>query len=94
MKIAAKFVFRSKDGALSFEPTVYSYGVTGYFHPAAFLASIKFAQRLERENKLIVFTTIREAFEDFLVRNKWVINTLVNPSCQLLNESLINLISK
>ncbi len=63
-------------GSLGFDYAVYSYGSTGKFHPAAFIASIKFAQKLENENKRERFTDVRAEFEEFLVRHKSFINQL------------------
>lgn len=63
-------------GSLGLDQAVYSYGATGKFHPAAFLASLKFAQQLERENAFERFTNVRADFEEFLVRHKSFINQL------------------
>jgi hypothetical protein len=63
-------------GSIGLDQAVYSYGVTGKFHPAAFLASLKFAQELKAEGKLKQFTDIRKDFEEFLVRHKAFINQI------------------
>lgn len=63
-------------GSLGLDQAVYSYGDTAKFHPAAFLASIRFAQQLRDRDKLRQFTDNRATFEDFLVNHKWIINAL------------------
>lgn len=63
-------------GSLGFDHAVYSYGATGKFHPAAFIAAIKFAHKLRSENRLERFTDVRADFEDFLVKHKSFINQL------------------
>jgi hypothetical protein len=62
--------------SLGLDQAVYSYGATGKFHPAAFLASMKFAQELKTEGKLKEFTDIRKDFEEFLVQHKVFINQI------------------
>jgi hypothetical protein len=63
-------------GSLGLDYAVYSYGARGNFHPAAFIAAIKFALKLKAENKLERFTDVRADFEEFLVRHKSFINQL------------------
>lgn len=63
-------------GSLGLDQAVYCYGATGKFHPAAFLASLKFAQELRDQDRLFEFTAIRADFEEFLVRHKSFINLL------------------
>ena len=63
-------------GSLGLDQAVYSYGASGKFHPGAFLASLKFAQELENQNKLKSFTKVRNLFEEFLVRHKAFINQI------------------
>lgn len=63
-------------GSLGFDHAVYSYGATGRFHPAAFIAATKFAQKLYAEDKVERFTDVRADFEEFLVRHKSFINQL------------------
>jgi hypothetical protein len=63
-------------GSLGLDHAVYSYGVTGKFHPGAFLASLKLAQELEAQKKMKQFTRIRKDFEEFLVRYKFFINQI------------------
>jgi len=65
-------------GSLGFDPAVYAYGATGKFHPAAFLASMRFAEELREKKKLIAFTSVRRDFEEFLVTHKDFINQLVH----------------
>ena len=67
----------SYSGSLGLDQAVYSYGATGKFHSAAFLASLKFAQYLRAEGMMYEFTGIRKEFEDFLVRHKRFINSLL-----------------
>ena len=63
-------------GSLGFDQAVYCYGVTGKLHPAALLASFKFAQELKEAGSLFEFTVVRKNFEEFLVRHKNFINIL------------------
>lgn len=73
---AGKRIASNKDGSLGFDPAVYSYGATGKFHTAAFLAALKFAEALHRDGRMIPFTTVRGRFEEFLVKHKSFINQL------------------
>jgi hypothetical protein len=63
-------------GSLGLDQAVYSYGITGRFHPTAFIASMKFADDLKKNNQVFEFTEIRNHFEEFLVRHKMFINQL------------------
>jgi Protein of unknown function DUF262/HNH endonuclease len=63
-------------GSLGLDQAVYSYGITGKFHPGAFLASLRLAQELATKQKLKEFTNVRKAFEEFLVTHKFFINQL------------------
>lgn len=63
-------------GSLGFDQAVYCYGATGKLHPAALLASFKFAQELKDADALFEFTAVRKDFEEFLVRHKNFINIL------------------
>jgi len=64
-------------GAFGFDPAVYYYGATGKVVPAALLASLKFAQEINRsKNTKNDFTSARKGFEEFLVRHKSFINDL------------------
>ncbi len=63
-------------GSLGLDQTVYSYGAKGNLHPTAFIACHRFALELKDKKKLYEFTTIRNSFEEFLVRHKHFINDL------------------
>jgi hypothetical protein len=63
-------------GSLGLDQTVYSYGATGKFHSAAFLATLQFAQELKKTDKVYEFTKARKDFEEFLVRHNFFINQL------------------
>jgi len=63
-------------GSLGLDPAVYFYGGTGRFISGALIASLKFAQELKKGGKFFLFTSVREEFEEFLVRNKSFINKL------------------
>jgi len=65
-----------KPGSLGLDQAVYSYGVTGKFHPGAFLASLRLAQEFESQKRLKEFTKVRNEFEEFLVRHKFFINQI------------------
>jgi Protein of unknown function DUF262 len=64
------------NGSLGLEQAVYAYGSTGNFHPGAYVASLRFFKELREQNKLIAFTVVRGAFEEFIVRHKAFINAL------------------
>jgi hypothetical protein len=78
VKKASELVSGAYAGSLGFHPVVYFYGATGRFQPTAFLAAIKFAGDLKRENALVRFTDNRAAFEEFLVRHRHYINQLAH----------------
>jgi hypothetical protein len=63
-------------GSLGLDQAVYAYGATGKVHPAAYLASLRFAQELSDQDKLVDFSVVRGAFEEFLVKPKSFINAL------------------
>ncbi len=63
-------------GSLGLDQAVYAYGATGKVHPAAYLASLRFAQELSDHNQLVDFSVVRGKFEEFLVRHKLFINAL------------------
>lgn len=63
-------------GSLGLDQGVYAYGATGRVHSAAYLASLRFALELSRNNQLVDFSVVRKDFEDFLVRNKAFLNIL------------------
>jgi hypothetical protein len=74
---AGNLISDNDGGSLGFDPAVYAYGDTGKFHSAAYLASLVFAQELKEQNRLRPFTTVRNSFEEFLVRHKGFINDLL-----------------
>ncbi|HUZ47416.1 MAG TPA: DUF262 domain-containing protein [Terriglobia bacterium] len=59
-------------GSLGLDQAVYSYGDTGKFHPAAFLASLRLAQDIETGGKQYDFTKVRKDFEEFVVQHKFL----------------------
>lgn len=63
-------------GSLGLDQGVYAYGSTGKMHPAAYLASLRFAVELREANRLVDFSVVRRDFEEFLVRHKLFINAL------------------
>jgi|GEM_PF-175207 len=71
-------IFSKKSGSLGLHPAVYCRSATGRFQPAAFYAQIQLVQYLESiPNGFHKFTDIREQFEEFLVKNKSIINEIV-----------------
>ena len=52
-------------GSLGLDQAVYSYGVTGKFHPGAFLAALRLAQELDSHGKLKEFTKVRKTLRSF-----------------------------
>ena len=63
--------------SLGLHPAVYFYSATGNYQPAAFLASVRFLQELEKAEELNVFTKRRDQFEEILVKHKYLINQIV-----------------
>lgn len=57
-------------GSLGLHPLIYSYSSTGNFQSNAFLATIKFAEKLDKRGKKKEFTSIRKEFEDYLLNNR------------------------
>ena len=62
--------------SLALHPIVYFYGSTGKSLPFAYLAVLKFCNKLKNENRLFEFTGIREDFEAFLLAHKDFVNQL------------------
>jgi hypothetical protein len=77
-KAAGLITGNAYEGSLGFDAAVYSYASTGKFHPAAFIASLRLAQELDQEKRLIEFTDVRAEFEEFLVRHKSFIGALAH----------------
>ncbi len=75
-KVAQLSADNSYSGSFGLDHAVYCYGATGKFHPAALLASFKFAEEVDQKNKRHDFTSIRAPFEEFLVKHKEFINIL------------------
>ncbi|MEV0545540.1 DUF262 domain-containing protein [Nocardia salmonicida] len=63
--------------SLGLHPAVYFYTATGLFQPAAFLAAIAFVRELYSKHEVAKFTSIRAAFEEFLVEHKHFFNLIV-----------------
>jgi hypothetical protein len=64
--------------SLGLEQGIYSYGNSGRFIPAAYIASFRFAQELTQNKQLIAFTLVRSKFEDFLYNHKGLLNLLTH----------------
>lgn len=64
-------------GSLGLHPLIYFYARSGNFLPGAFLASLEFSQRLEREGRKKHFTAVRRRFEDYLFQNKIFISLAI-----------------
>jgi hypothetical protein len=62
--------------SIGLDPAVYFYGATGKFHSAALIAALRFASEIQQDDRLFSFTSVRELFEEFLIRNKSFINQL------------------
>lgn len=57
-------------GSLGLEQGVYAYGVTGKVIPAVYIATLQFMQEKKKEKELVLFSVIRQRFEEFLVNHK------------------------
>jgi hypothetical protein len=66
-----------KPESLGLHPAVYFYSATGNYQPTAFLAAIRLVQEFESRHELNLFTQHRKAFEELLVRHKYLINQIV-----------------
>lgn len=65
-----ELVSTNASGSLGFHPLVYFYAKSRNFLPSAFLASLEFSQKLDRESRKRDFTRIRRNFEDYIFENK------------------------
>ena len=65
-------------GSLGFHPLVYYYARSGHFLSNAFLASLEFANKLDRENRKNDFTLVRSRFEEYLHANKLFVSLTIS----------------
>lgn len=65
-----ELVSTNAPGSLGFHPLVYYYAKSGNFLPSAFLASLEFSQKLDKENRKRDFTAVRRKFEDYIFDHK------------------------
>src|SRR5664280_313533 len=80
LKKVSKIISRicSKDNrSLGLHPAVYFYSAAGRYQPTAFLAIVSLIMEFEKSDELNVFTQKRCAFEEILVRHKYLINQIV-----------------
>ena len=71
-------VSTNDSGSLGFHPLVYYYARSGTFLPIAFLASLEFAEKLDREGRKDDFTRIRRQFEEYVHNNKLFVSLTVS----------------
>ena len=71
-------VTTNSDGALGFHPLIYYYARSGVFLSNAFLASLEFSQRLDKEGRKDDFTRVRRKFEDYLHANKLFVTLTIS----------------
>lgn len=65
-------------GSLGFHPLIYYYARSGVFLSNAFLASLKFAEELDKKNRKNDFTGVRGRFEDYLHANKLFVTLTIS----------------
>ena len=65
-------------GSLGFHPLIYYYAKSGLFLSNAFLASLEFAERLDKEGRKNDFTRIRRRFEEYLHANKLFVTLTIS----------------
>ena len=66
-------------GSLGLHPLIYYYAISGTFLPVAFLASLDFAKRLDRNNNCKnEFTKVRSRFESYLHANKLFVSLTIS----------------
>lgn len=63
--------------SLGLHPAVYFYGATGRYQPAAFLAAVRFIQKLEISKGFQKFTAGRDRFEEFILSYRYLTNQIV-----------------
>ena len=77
LKVCKKVVDRisgTHPSSLGLHPVVYFYSSTGRYQPTAFLAVVAMMGDLEKANSFREFTTVRRRFEEFLLKNKLLVN--------------------
>ncbi|MBO6604417.1 MAG: DUF262 domain-containing protein [Roseicyclus sp.] len=65
-------------GSLGLHPLIYCYSSTGSFQANAFLATLRFAERLDERKKKKEFTSVRKDMELFLLLNRKFVSLTVN----------------
>lgn len=65
-------------GSLGLHPLVYCYSSTGNFQANAFLATVRFAERLNSRRKEKDFSSVHSEFERFLLHNRKFVSLTVN----------------
>jgi hypothetical protein len=72
-----KYIAGSEPASLDLHPAVYFWGATGNHQPSIFLAVVSFVQSMVQQNELILFTTHRARFEEFLVGNSSIVKHIL-----------------
>ena len=67
-----------EEGSFGFHPLIYFYAKSGQFLLNAFLASINFAIKLDKEKRRLDFTKVRRRFEDYLNENKLFVTLTIH----------------
>jgi hypothetical protein len=73
----ATLITGTEPQSLGLHPAVYFYGTTGKYQPPAFLATVHLIQDLEHRKGLIRFTENRERFEKYLVKYRYLTNSVI-----------------
>jgi hypothetical protein len=56
--------------SLGLHPVIYFYSNTGRYQPTSFFGVIEFVKSLEKSNKIKAFISVRQKFEDFILKYK------------------------
>ena len=78
VKKQLQLVSTSHPGSLGFHPLIYYYARSGQFLSNAFLTSLVFSQRLDKENRKKDFTRVRRRFEEYLHANKLFVTLTIS----------------
>ena len=65
-------------GSLGFHPLIYYYARSGLFLSNAFLASLEFSKKLDKENRKDDFTRVRNRLEGYLHANKLFVSLTIS----------------
>lgn len=75
-KMLLETISSKTPGSLGLHPVIYFYSKKGNFRVSVFYAVLNFIRQLKKENKLDMFTSVREQFETFIYKYDYVIDQI------------------